>query len=130
MTISTAQLSSRVPSQVLDMPQLLDRCLGSLDLAERCLVRFEQKLRAELECLQDAVDRDDRTELAQLAHRVKGSAATIAAGGLAQAAAALEAYGRGLNSEEPSGLMADFRSEVERFLDVVPRFSRLGQDPV
>ena len=125
MTTLTAETSRS--TQVLDMQQLLDRCMGSLELAERCLVRFEQKLRADVESVQQCVDGDDRPELAQIAHRVKGSAATVAAEGLAKTAGALEDYARGEGAVEPSGLMTDFLGEVERFFESVPQFHPINR---
>ncbi|MGE0379129.1 MAG: Hpt domain-containing protein [Planctomycetaceae bacterium] len=112
---------------VLDMQQLLDRCLGSLELAERCLVRFTQKLQGEVECVQRCVDADDRVELAQVAHRLKGSAATVSAVSLARAAAALENYARGGVPVDVAGALQEFLHEADRFLNSVPQFSRLGQ---
>ncbi len=124
MTTLTAETSRS--TQVLNMQQLLDRCMGNLELAERCLVRFEQKLQADVDSVQQCVDSDDRAELVQVAHRVKGSAATVAAEGLAETAAALEAYARSGDAADPSGLMSDFLGEVQRFFDGVPRFTQPG----
>jgi HPt (histidine-containing phosphotransfer) domain-containing protein len=108
--------------QVLDLPQLLGRCLGNLELAERCLVRFEQKLRADLEDVERAVDSHDYAALTQVAHRVKGSAATVSAISLADAAAALEDFARGRDASDGTAAIAQFQKEVGRFLQRVPRF--------
>ncbi len=124
MTTLTAETSRSTP--VLNMQQLLDRCMGNLELAERCLVRFEQKLPTDVESVQQCIDSDNREELVQVAHRIKGSAATVAAEGLAEAAAALEDYARGGDVVEPSGLLADFLGQAERFFDGVPRFTQTG----
>jgi HPt (histidine-containing phosphotransfer) domain-containing protein len=112
--------------QVLDLQQLLGRCLGNLALAERCLVRFEQKLRADLEEVERAVDSQDYAALTQVAHRVKGSAATVSAISLANAAAALEDFARARDAADATAIIAQFRKEVTRFLQSIPRFRQAG----
>ena len=112
--------------QVLDLPQLLGRCLGNLDLAERCLVRFEQRLRADLEEVERTVDAQDYAALTQVAHRVKGSAATVSAISLADAAAALEDFARERDAADATDVIAQFQNEVGRFLQCVPHFRQAG----
>lgn len=115
-----------VSGPVLDMQQLLERCMGSQELADRCLLRFAQKLRAEVESVQQGVTNENLEELVQLAHRLKGSAATVSAVGLAKAAAAMEDYARGKTPAEPTVLFGEFQREVERFFDAVPELSQVG----
>src|SRR5690606_30807658 len=96
------------------------------DLAERCLARFEQRLRADVENVRRCVDADDRDELAQLAHCLKGSAATVSAPALTRTAAALESYARGPGTAEGDALVTDFLREVDRFLNAVPQLGQIG----
>lgn len=112
---------------VLDVQQLLDRCLGSLELAERCLVRFLQKLPEEVECLRQYFECGDDGALAQAAHRLKGSAATVAAVSLSRAAAALERWARGDDTEDPQEVLSRLSQEAERLLDSAPQFSQLAR---
>jgi HPt (histidine-containing phosphotransfer) domain-containing protein len=74
------------------------------------------------------VDSQDDAALTQVAHRVKGSAATVSAISLADAAAALEDFARGHAAADGTAVLAQFRTEVARFLQCVPRFRQA--DPV
>jgi HPt (histidine-containing phosphotransfer) domain-containing protein len=83
-----------VSTQVLDVPELLGRCLGQRELAHRVLSRFGQQLADDLQALREAVKSGDAEQLTRLAHRMKGAAANVAAHNLREQAAAVEAAGR------------------------------------
>ncbi len=125
---SNTTLTPLTSAQVLDLPQLLERCLGDLAFAERCLVKFQQRLQADVEQLQESVNAGDTFEVARIAHLIKGSAATVAAMPLAETANAVEAAARQEVSCDAELVTATevFVKEVKRFMDVVPMFSTIG----
>jgi HPt (histidine-containing phosphotransfer) domain-containing protein len=59
-------------------------------MRERLLATFDQSLSTSLERIEAAVECDDRPELRQAAHRLKGGSATIGARALSEACRALE----------------------------------------
>ena len=78
------------PAEVLDLQGLSDRCLGNLELAQRVLDKFEQRLPAELAELERVAELGDAAKIALVAHRIKGNSSNISAAGLQQAAAEIE----------------------------------------
>lgn len=64
---------------VLDFEALRARCLGSMELVERVLSKFTGQLDQDLDELERAIAAGDSTLAAQLAHRIKGIAASVSA---------------------------------------------------
>jgi HPt (histidine-containing phosphotransfer) domain-containing protein len=64
---------------VLDFEALKARCLGSMELVERVLSKFTGQLDQDLDELESAIAVGDSTLAAQLAHRIKGIAASVSA---------------------------------------------------
>lgn len=128
MAMSKTNSTPLTVSQVIDLPQLLERCMGDLVFAERCFVRFHQRLKADVEQLQESVDAGDTFEAARIAHLIKGSAATIAATSLAEMANAVELAAQQGHSCDGELMTATnlFVKEAIRFMDVVPTFSKTG----
>src|SRR5580692_4200267 len=80
-------------ADVLDLQGLCDRCMGNLDLVERVLDKFEQRLPQELAELERELELGDSAKVALVAHRIKGNSSNVSAAGLQQAAAEVEDLG-------------------------------------
>ena len=93
--------------QVVNLEELLDRCMGNLDLAERALQKFQETFPQELEQLESALQIGDVKQLACVAHRIKGISANISAAGVLQAAAKLEELCS-------AGCMRDVSEQIDR----------------
>jgi len=91
-------------TKVLDLEGLLHRCMGNVDLVRRVLEKFQTRLPEELAELEKALEGADMERLARIAHRVRGSSATVSAEGLAQAAAEVEDASRAGHVADVSGL--------------------------
>jgi HPt (histidine-containing phosphotransfer) domain-containing protein len=63
----------------LDLEQLVRRCLGRIDLAERLLKSFETRFPADLSKIEECLRADDSVELSRLVHQLKGTAANVSA---------------------------------------------------
>ncbi len=124
MISSTSADSRSSVEQILDLPQLLDRCMGQLAFADMCLTRFQQQLQADVEQLQQFGNAGNTVEVARLAHLIRGSACTIAATALASRAAALESAARRAPTDDTqlSSATHDLMDEVQRFIEAVPSF--------
>jgi HPt (histidine-containing phosphotransfer) domain-containing protein len=99
-----------LPCGVLDLKGLHDRCMGDVDLVQRVLKMFEERMPEEFETIEKALQGRDTEQIARVAHRVKGTAASVSAGRLTQAAGEIEDAGR-------EGRLADLPAGVERLHD-------------
>jgi len=77
----------------LNQDELLQRCLGNVNLFERILRRFNDEVPKDIHRLAELAAHDDADAFRQLAHRLKGSAANIAAPALQRTFADLEVTG-------------------------------------
>ena len=99
----------------VDLPQLLNRCLGNRPLAERLLSNFGQRFEVDLSRLQQGMQANDSQLVAQVAHQLKGAAANLAAGGLQRISSEIEGKGRANRLDEVDGLLEQLRGEWLRF---------------
>lgn len=107
--------SPRETDSALDVTRVLERCMGDWGLLREALASFSESVPARAAALERAALAGDRDGAAKEAHAIKGAAATITAGALAEAARRAEEAAR----EEFSGLDAkirEVRREVERCL--------------
>jgi HPt (histidine-containing phosphotransfer) domain-containing protein len=101
------QKAASFSPEVLDWRELCDRCLGNIDLVQRVLEKFEQRLPQELAELQHALALSDTEQVARVAHRIKGSSANVSAEGLQRAAEEVEDSSR-------AGCVANIPQHIER----------------
>lgn len=99
--------------EVLDpetMQQLLDLDDGGLDLLREMCELFRNDTPPRIALLEDALRRDDREEMGDAAHAVKGAASTMGAPRVRAFAQALESGSRtGHFSEAPTELLAQLK---------------------
>lgn len=74
--------------------QLLERCLGNLELAERLVRRFESEFPEKIQQLQTLAEEESAEGFSRLAHQLKGAASTLAASRLTIELAQVEALSR------------------------------------
>lgn len=79
---------------VLDYQQLLDRCMGQLDFAERLLGKFEARFPGEVDQLLRGWAARDASCVARVAHQLKGASANVGAGRISRVASEIEEAGR------------------------------------
>jgi HPt (histidine-containing phosphotransfer) domain-containing protein len=117
--IATAapETSGVSPVDVLDLEGLRNRCMGNIDLVQRVLDKFQQRVPEELAELEKLLALGDIEQLARVAHRVKGTSANAAADGLRRAAAEIEDSGRAGRLNDVSNGIEHLRDEWEKYLD-------------
>jgi HPt (histidine-containing phosphotransfer) domain-containing protein len=104
--------------------ELLSRCLGNIEFAERLLTKFESRFDVDLEELEKAIDAEDVEAVASIAHRLKGASATAAADGIRQEAAEIEGLARSRHVGEIPTHLSDLRMECSRFSKSLSSFAR------
>jgi HPt (histidine-containing phosphotransfer) domain-containing protein len=107
-----------VEAAPFDVDDLLTRCLGRIELAERILRTFETNLDRDVEQLEQAVRATDVTEIARLAHRIKGASLAVSARELTNCARSIEVSA---NAGQLAGIAADLdrlKRECGRFAEV------------
>jgi Amt family ammonium transporter len=102
-----------------DFEELLNRCLGNLEFAERVLAKFQSRFDDDLVELEQALDVQDTEAVARVAHRLKGASATAAANGICTQAAEIESLARTRNIDEIPGCLRLLRNECSKFSDSV-----------
>ena len=101
----------------IDFDELVERCLGNLDFVDRILTRFQTLFDGEFKRLQDAYDAADSTEIARVAHLLKGSAASVSARTLQQVASRIENLGRNAQLDDIPRHLDTLENEWSRFVD-------------
>ena len=106
-------------SDVLNVDELLARCLGNIDFAARVLATFQDRFGQDLEQLEKGLREQDTPTIAQVAHRIKGSTANVSAPGLHETATQIEQLGRQNRIADVSSSIEQLRCEWTRFVEGV-----------
>jgi two-component system, sensor histidine kinase and response regulator len=104
---------------VLVYEELLERCIRKPEVVAKVLEMFIGQATKDVEAIANAVARGDAHELHELAHRVKGASANMAAGQLRDVAEALEEMGRENRMEGSPPKVEELRREFVRLRDHV-----------
>ena len=117
------ELSGR-DETVLAFDELVERCMGQIDFAERVLSKFEQTFGGDLTELEDLLERENHEEIALVAHRLKGASANVGAPRLCDRAAKIENLARAQRTAEIPPYLDQLRSEWSRFVESVGALDR------
>lgn len=112
-----SQAAKSPPCEALNFDELRNRCMGNLNLVHRVLSKFQKRLPEELAEMNKALERGDMGRIAHIAHRVKGTSASVSAKGLALAAAEIEDLSRAGRATDIPARIEHFRDEWEKCLD-------------
>lgn len=107
------------PDTAIHIDELVERCLGNLDFAERILTRFQHHFGEELGLLEQGLAAQDAEGIARVAHRMKGAAANAAAPALRDRAAQIERLGRAGRLSEIPATLAEMRDRWTDFAEEV-----------
>ncbi|MBN2295442.1 MAG: Hpt domain-containing protein [Pirellulales bacterium] len=117
--IACRQLVEQLPDELLNLEGLRNRCMGNIQLVERILNKFQQRMPEELEELEKALELSDTEQIARIAHRVKGTSASVSASTLQQAATEIEDLSRAGRITEIPVRIEQLRGEWDRCNRVV-----------
>jgi HPt (histidine-containing phosphotransfer) domain-containing protein len=97
----------------LDMAELVERCLGSVELAQRLVASFRLRMSEGLTELERPLQAGDAAAAAKIAHLLKGSAANVSADRLQRLLACVEEFARDNQIEEAREHLLELRKELE-----------------
>jgi HPt (histidine-containing phosphotransfer) domain-containing protein len=118
---SPAQTLAPVP---LNYAQLVRRCMGKVELAERLLASFEQRFPQELAEIENCVSAFDGVKLTRLVHQLKGTAANVSADVLHAIVSRLEDSARNNHFDQVTAGLVDVRAawaEFQNYKSSLPR---------
>ncbi len=101
-------------TRVFNEEDFLRNLGGDRDLVRTIVTMFLDDAPSGMECLKEAVDRNDAAEMRRLAHKMKGAAANIRAEALAH----IEDNGSRRDMTGAASLFEATRRELERFRDL------------
>jgi HPt (histidine-containing phosphotransfer) domain-containing protein len=104
---------------VFERQQLIERCRGKMDLAERLIQLLVDSLPNELEDLRSAMKAEDTSRIAKQSHRLKGMASNMCADRLSAAAAMLERSARASDVSTTSDLWLAVEREIESLQELL-----------
>ena len=90
-----------IPLGVLNYPDLLQRCMGRAELAERLVNKLASQAGEDAREISRAIQQQDAAALAATAHRLKGASANVSAENLRLLAAELESWDTTTTSPPP-----------------------------
>lgn len=109
---------------VLAFDELVERCMGRIDFAQRVLSKFEQSFGGDLAELEDLLDRENHEGITLVAHRLKGASANVGAPRLCDRAARIETLARAQRISDIPLCLEQLRSEWSRFVESVGSLDR------
>lgn len=110
--------------EVFHPEQLLRRCLGKLEFAQRILERFLGVLPLELQDLENAHRSGDVVCMARTAHRLKGATANVSAHRLHSLMAEIELLSRERQTDELDELLQRAQREAALLIRSVEQWRR------
>jgi Amt family ammonium transporter len=108
------------PAPAIDVPSLLDRCMGNLTFLEKMLTKFQEQSAATLTQLTTSLASRDPESTARAAHALKGAAANLSAPRVTEIAAQLEHLARAAQLDSADTALAALKSEMHRCLADIP----------
>ncbi|KEQ18890.1 Hpt domain-containing protein [Endozoicomonas numazuensis] len=94
---------------MIDLGNLQQLTEGDAPLMKTLLDEFLNTTEEDLKCLDTAVEHEKSSEIASLAHRIKGSSMIVGASQLIQLTTELEEAGKQAENDKFSALLSDIR---------------------
>lgn len=98
-------------AKVINVDDLMARCLGNMDFVERILTIFQTRCESDLVELEDAIRAGDMLRVQRLAHRLKGACANAGANDLSVRASELWTAANKEFTDVLAARFAQFRQE-------------------
>ncbi len=110
----------------LNAQELMDRCMGNLEFAQRILAKFQGRCDQDLAELERALLAQDDEQVRFVAHRIKGASANVAAHGLRRLAGEIEELALARRLSEIPPRLEELRGECTRLTESATRLRSPG----
>jgi len=110
-------------ASVFDLEEAVETFMGKRDVVERLLVSFTEKVRGQINAMEELLEKGDFESLRGEAHSIKGGAWNLTAKRLGDAASAVEALARDAKREESAAALSALKSEFAIFDASVARIT-------
>jgi two-component system, sensor histidine kinase and response regulator len=111
----STMINDPVEITTLNYAELVRRCMGRIELAERLLASFDSRVPAELAEIERCLEAGDAASATRLAHQLKGASANVSAGGLHSATSQMEESARSGDLEDAASRLNDVRQAWDEF---------------
>jgi len=105
---------------VVDVEDLLARCLGNIEFADHILSVFQERCAHDMDELAELVESRDLESAALVAHRMQGACANAAVRGMKTRASRLRAAAVERSADDVRARYEELRKEWEQFLASPP----------
>ena len=99
---------------MINHEELVARCMGNREIADRLIVKFCHKVAADMERLGTAIH--DADQVGRLAHGLKGTAANVACEQIRQLAERLETLARSSDLQEAPALLSRLEQTYQKLI--------------
>jgi len=123
--VAASKRQARLP---VDLDKALQRVEGDRAFFQEMLQHFVTSLPDQIKTFALVLEEGDAEKLAQQAHRLKGSAATLGAEGIASVALRLEHIGRDNSLEEAGQVLCELEGELTRLKGYTGQTGWMGVD--
>lgn len=106
-------------SDIVDVSDLMNRCLGNVDFATRVLQLLAERGEEDLSLLEQAVSTHDFQQLYHVSHRLKGAFANASASSMSGLANALCTAAESCDEEATLEKTQELRSHWDEFTSVL-----------
>ena len=103
----------------IDTDKLLDRCMGNSELLAKLMTAFSKTLPVERNLLQAAIQSNDLTVVARIAHKLKGTASNMCAQSLSEIANDMEQSARLNQLDSINGQWEKIASQIDSVIDCI-----------
>lgn len=122
----TIQSLSRY-SDVLDVDDLMNRCLGNIDFACRVLQLLSERCESDLNGLERAAADSDFDQLYLISHRLKGALANASATGMSRLADEVCAASKSCNESDSLSKTQALRGQWDEFVSMLREEQELAE---
>jgi HPt (histidine-containing phosphotransfer) domain-containing protein len=114
--LPSIRATDRASLPIFEREQLIARCMGSIELVEKLIKRFDERFETDAREIERSIRSSDASSAARLAHRLKGAAANISAPALQASLQRVENCARAGDLKQACESLFDLSYEWCRFV--------------
>lgn len=116
-------------SSVINVDDLMSRCMGNLEFVERILNIFQSRCEADLQELETAIAASDLVQVQRISHRLKGACANAGASSLSARASELWTAANKEFTDVLAARFAQFKQEWNQCAEILGHERTAAEQP-